>query len=139
VATLIVVVAGGVYMTARAGRSLVWPIPLALLGVAAVLFVVNLVLLFTRAHRATYRFDVFWRVGGWAFLAYLVIGGMLEYVFVLDHLRGSRLAVITGLLALFIVDVPLILAFTVARYQAVTGGRAEAAPAPHLAPGPAGA
>jgi hypothetical protein len=40
----------------------------------------------------------------WALLAYLVIAGMLEYVFVLDHTRGRVLLVLTLMLVLFAVD-----------------------------------
>jgi hypothetical protein len=42
---------------------------------------------------------------------------MLEYVFVLDGTRGSTLVVMTVMLAIFAVDVPVLLAFSVARYQ----------------------
>ena len=48
---------------------------------------------------------------------YIVIGGMIEYVFVRNHTRGEELALLTWGLVLFIVDVPLILGFSVARYQ----------------------
>ena len=65
--------------------------------------------------------DFAWRtffvVGGWALAAYLVIAGMLEFVFVLDHTRGSLLIVLTLMLAVYAVNVPLLLAFSVARYQ----------------------
>jgi hypothetical protein len=70
-------------------------------------------------------------VGGWALAAYLVIAGMLEFVFVLDHTRGGLLIVLTLMLAVFAVNVPLLLAFSVARYQpgttAASGGGAPPA------------
>lgn len=59
----------------------------------------------------------FRQVAGWAFLAYLVIGGMIEYVFVRNHTRGEELALLTWALVLFLLDVPLLLGFGVARYQ----------------------
>jgi hypothetical protein len=65
--------------------------------------------------------DFAWRtffvVGGWALAAYLVIAGMLEFVFVLDHTQGGLLIVLTLMLAVYAVNVPLLLAFSVARYQ----------------------
>ncbi len=58
-------------------------------------------------------------------LAYIVIAGMLEYTFIYDHTRGSLLAVMTLMLVTFTLNVPILLAFTVARFQAV--GPADAA------------
>ncbi len=60
----------------------------------------------------------FHTVGGCALLAYIVIGGMIEYTFIRNHVRGEELALLTWGMALFVVDVPLILGFSVARYQA---------------------
>jgi len=62
---------------------------------------------------------VFFRVGDWALLAYGVIAGMLEFIFVFDHTRGGSLVVFTLSLLVFALDVPLLLAFSVARYQEV--------------------
>ena len=42
---------------------------------------------------------------------------MLEYVFVLDHTRGTMLVVLTSMLIVFAVDIPTLFAFTVALYQ----------------------
>jgi hypothetical protein len=44
---------------------------------------------------------------------------MIEYAFVYDHTRGPQLVVMTLMLALFMVNVPVLIAFTVARYQAL--------------------
>jgi hypothetical protein len=66
--------------------------------------------------------DFAWRpfklVFGWALVAYIVIAGMLEYVFLYDHTRGGVLALMTLSLVSFTVNVPLLLGFGVARYQA---------------------
>ena len=48
---------------------------------------------------------------------------MLEYTFVYDHTRGELLVVMTLMLAIFTANVPILLAFTVARFER---GRAEA-------------
>jgi hypothetical protein len=50
-------------------------------------------------------------------LAYLTIAGILEFVFVFDHTPAHQLALFSVLLFLFATDVPLILAFSVARWQ----------------------
>jgi hypothetical protein len=47
-----------------------------------------------------------------------VIAGMIEFAFVYDHTRGAQLAVMSAMLALFMLNVPVLIAFTVARYQA---------------------
>jgi hypothetical protein len=48
---------------------------------------------------------------------------MLEFVFVLDHTRGAVLVVLSLMLVVFAVDIPVVLAFSVARYQEPPGGR----------------
>ena len=57
------------------------------------------------------------QVGAYSLAAYIVIGGMIEYVFVKNHTHGTELGLLTWGLALFVIDVPLILSFSVARYQ----------------------
>ncbi len=61
----------------------------------------------------------FFQVAGWTLLAYIVIGGMIEYAFIYDQTRGAVLAVMTLLLATFILAPPVLLGFTVARFQKV--------------------
>jgi len=60
---------------------------------------------------------VFHRVLGWALLAYVVIAGILEYVFIYDHTPARELALFSGMLVLFALDVPLMLSYSVARWQ----------------------
>ncbi len=89
---------------------------MALAIAAGVVLVVNLVLL---SRIASFAWEVFFRVVGWALLAYLVFAGILEFVFIYDHTPGRQLVLFSAMLALFAVDVPLLLAFSVARYQPV--------------------
>jgi len=130
---LILVVAGGIYLAAHLPR----PAPLgpaiaALAAAAAVLLAAAAAL----ARVRDFAWPTFFVVGGWALAAYLVIAGMLEFVFVLDHTRGGLLVVLTLMLAVYAVNVPLLLAFSVARYQpgpaAAPGGNAP--PAPEASP-----
>jgi hypothetical protein len=58
----------------------------------------------------------FFEVGKWSLLAYLVIAGMIEYVFLRNHVSGGSLVVLTLSLAVFAVHVPMLVGFTVARY-----------------------
>ncbi len=53
----------------------------------------------------------------WALLAYVVIASLLGFVFVYDHTQGVTLAVLILTLVVFALDVPAIIAFTVARYH----------------------
>jgi hypothetical protein len=59
----------------------------------------------------------FFEVGKWSLLAYVVIAGMIEYVFLRNHLRGGSLVVLTLSLVVFAVHVPMLVGFTVARYD----------------------
>ena len=64
----------------------------------------------------------------WLLLAYLVVGGMIVYAFVYDHTRGSTLALLTLLLAVYVVDIALIPAYTVARYEIALQSSSATAP-----------
>jgi hypothetical protein len=81
---------------------------------AAAVLVANVVLLVRSREFAWWRFR---RVARWALLAYVVIAGMLEYVFVYDHTRGAVLAVMSAMLVVFTLNVPLLIGFTVARFE----------------------
>jgi len=113
-ATLALVVIGGIYMAAQIDRSVTLVPPLALAIAAAMVLLVNVVLL---SRIKEFAWETFFRVFGWTLLAYLAIAGILEYVFVYDHTPGRQLALFSAMLFIFAVDVPLLLGFSVARYQ----------------------
>jgi hypothetical protein len=118
VASMALVIVGGIFLAAHLPN----PAPLGpvtgLLAAAAVLLAVDVVLV---SRIRPFAWEVFFRVGGWALLAYAVIAGMLEYVFVLDGTRGSTLVVLTLMLVVFALAIPLLFAFSVARYQEPEG------------------
>ncbi len=93
-------------------------LPVALLVLAAALQAANWLLLSRVDEFAWARFR---QVFVWGLAAYVVIGGMIEYAFLYDHTRGSQLVVLTLMLALFMLNVPTLIAFTVARYERVEG------------------
>ncbi len=64
-----------------------------------------------------FAWNTFFVVVKWTSLAYLVIAGILEYVFVYDGTRGSMLVLLTLSLFVFAVDIPVLLGFSVARFQ----------------------
>ena len=114
--TLALVVVGGIYMAAHIDHSGTLVPPTVLAIAAALVLIVNVVLL---ARIEEFAWAKFFQVFGWALLAYLVIAGILEFVFVFDHTPGRQLVLFSVMLALFAIDVPLLLAFSVARYQPV--------------------
>lgn len=113
-AALIVVITGGTDLAAYLPRRAPLAPAVAALAVAAALLLAAVAAL---SRLRDFAWRVFARVGGWTLAAYTVIAGMLEYVFVLDHTPGTLLIVLTLMLVIFAVDIPLLLAFSVARYQ----------------------
>lgn len=113
VATLTLIVAGGVYLASNMPGGVSLAPAIALLGAAAALLLANAAMMGTIKRFAWGRF---FQVLRWTLLAYVVIAGMLAYVFVYDGVRGGTLATLLGMLAVFALDVPLVLAFTVARF-----------------------
>lgn len=116
-ASMIAIAGGVIYLAAYLPKHAPLWFALVLLAVAAGLQVTNAVLL---SRVPGFAWGLFFQVGRWALLAYVVISGMIEYAFVYDHTRGAQLVVMTLMLALFTVNVPALIAFTVARYQAPT-------------------
>jgi hypothetical protein len=115
-AALVLVVASGIYLAAEAERHPSLVPPIVGLAVAAVLVLTAAVLL---ARVREFAWGKFRMVFGWAFLEYLVIAGMLMYVFVRDATPGGTLALFVVGLAIFALDIPMMFAFSVARYQPV--------------------
>ena len=113
-ASMIAIAAGVIYLAAYLPKHAPLGIAIALLLVAAGLQLVNWVLLARIEDFAWYRF---FQVGRWSLLAYAIIAGMIEFAFVYDHTHGAQLVVMTLMLALFMLNVPVLIAFTVARYE----------------------
>ena len=127
VAALILVIAGGIYLAAHLPR----PAPLGPPATALVMAVVALLAAAALLARVRdFAWHTFFVVAGWTLAAYVVIAGMLGFVFVLDHTPGRLLVLLTLMLAVFAIDVPLLLGFSVARYApaaAAAGGQPAAA------------
>jgi len=112
-ASLSLIVAGGIYLSAHLPEHVPIGPAVALLVASALLLAVNMVLL---SRVRDFAWDRFFEVGKWSFLAYAVIAGIIEYVFLRNHLRGGALIVLTLSLVVFAVHVPMLVGFTVARY-----------------------
>jgi hypothetical protein len=113
-AAMIAVAVGVIYNASYLPKHAQTGVAIAILVVAAALELANVVLL---ARIRDFAWSRFRQVAGWALLAYAVIAGMIEYAFVYDHTRGTQLVILTLMLALFMLNVPVLIAFTVARYQ----------------------
>jgi hypothetical protein len=114
VASIASVIVGGIYIAGHLPQSV--PLaPAVIFLVLSLVLVSAAVLLLSRVE--AFSWPTFFTVGRWALLAYIVIAGMLEYVFVVDGVRGTTLLLTTLMLAVYAVDIPLVLAFSVARYQ----------------------
>ena len=114
VASMIFIVIGGIYVASYVPRTVPLAPALALLAGAVLLLAADLVIL-SRLH--PFAWQRFFQVFRWALLAYAVIAGMIGYVFVVDGTRGSLLVILIAMLLIYAVDIPLLLAFSVARYE----------------------
>ena len=113
VAVLTLVVAGGVYLASHLPKH-VSLVPTTILVTLAGLLVILNVFLLSRI--PGFAWDKFFLVAKWTLLAYGVIAGTLEYIFIKDGTRGSVLLLMTSALVLFAVNLPIHFGFTVARY-----------------------
>lgn len=112
-ASMALIVAGGIYLSAHLPQHVPLGPAVALLAASALLFLANVISL-TRVR--DFAWDRFFAVGKWSLLGYLIISGMIEYVFLRNHVRGGTLIVLTLSLAVFALHVPMLVGFTVARY-----------------------
>lgn len=111
---LALVIVGGIYLASSMPGKVNLAPGIGLAAASAAGFVAGLVVL---PRGRAFAWGTFRRVAGWVLCAYLVIAGMLEFVFVYDHTPGRVLTVLSVLLALFAGNVVLLLGYSVARYQ----------------------
>jgi len=114
VCSLALIVIGGILMASYVPRQPPLAIPAALTAVSAALVLTGVFLMSRLEQFAWPRFFLtFW----WALLAYVISAGMIGFAFVRDHTRGAPLALVIVMLVIFALDVPIVIAFTVARYS----------------------
>ena len=113
-ASLVLVVIGGIVMASSFPSRPALGVPIALLVLSAALLAAAVLLL---VRQPGFAWDTFFLVGKWALLAYIISAGMIEFSFLHNHASGAPLLVITLMLVLFAINVPLLISFTVARYQ----------------------
>jgi peptidoglycan/LPS O-acetylase OafA/YrhL len=113
-ASLALIVAGGIYLSAHLPRHVPLTPAFILLALSTLLMAGNLASL---ARVRQFDWPRFFQVGKWSLLAYLVISGLIEYTFLQNHIKGGSLIVLTLSLAVFTIHVPALVGFTVARYH----------------------
>jgi hypothetical protein len=118
------IVAGGIYLAAKLPEHVPLGPAIALLALSALLLTANMLAL-SRVRDFNWR--RFWQVFRWALLAYAITAGLIEYSFVRNGLRGGPLVVLSLSLVVYTLHVPLLIAFTVARYDRDVDGVAAAA------------
>jgi hypothetical protein len=113
VGALILIVIGGIYMSSHYPRGSSLAIPSILAACSGALLIFDMVVL---ARSKNFARDLFYQVGKWTLIVYVIVAGMLEYVFIYDGTRGNALIVLSAMLLILAIDVPLIISFTVARF-----------------------
>jgi hypothetical protein len=112
-ASLALIVIGGIYLSAHLPKHVPLGPAVALLAASIVLLVINMVLL---ARVNDFPWGRFFDVAKWSLLAYAVIAALILYAFLKDSLSGGPLIVLTLSLAVFAIHVPMLIGFTVARF-----------------------
>ena len=112
-ASLSLIVVGGIYLSAHLPRHVPLGPAVALLVASSIVLLANV---FALSRVKDFDWPRFFGVAKWSLLAYVVIAGMILYVFLQDHVSGGTLVVLTLSLAVFAVHVPMLVGFTVARY-----------------------
>ena len=112
--SLALVVIGGIYLASHIPQHVSLGLPTALLIASGALVVFNLAQL-TRV--PGFAWPRFFQVAKWALAAYLFTAALIEFAFLRNHLKGGPLVILTLSLLVYAVQVPAMIAFTVARYD----------------------
>jgi hypothetical protein len=118
------IVIGGIYLSAHIPSHVPLGPAIGLLIASTLVMATNLTLL---ARVPDFAWPRFFEVAKWALLAYSITAGMIEYVFLRNHLRGGALVILSLSLVVYALQVPTLIAFTVARYADPAGAGADGA------------
>ncbi len=124
--SLALIVIGGIYLASHLPQHVPLGPAIALLIASAAVLAVNLASL---RRVKDFAWERFFYVAKWALLAYAITAGMIEYAFLRDQVSGAPLVILTLSLIVYAVQVPTLIAFTVARYAHTNAGEAESSAA----------
>jgi hypothetical protein len=113
-ASLALIVAGGIYLSSHLPQHVPLGPAVALLIASALLLSANL---FSLSRVRGFAWPRFFQIAKWALLAYAFTAGMIEFAFLKDHISGGPLVVLTLSLIVYAVQVPTLIGFTVARFE----------------------
>src|SRR5204862_5864849 len=105
-------ITGVIYLVSYIPRTPNLGPAIGLLVAAAIVVLANVWILMKAPN---FNWPLFWKVWSWTLLGYAIIAGMLMFTFIYDELPTGQLALLVGTLAVFAVDIPIMLAFSVAR------------------------
>jgi len=114
IGSLILAIIGGIYMAAYFPSRPPLGIPIGLLTASMLLLGTGAAMLFGVSD---FGWKTFRLVGFWTLAAYVLQAGMIGYAFIHNGASGAPLVVIILLLVVFAASVPLMISFTVGRYQ----------------------
>ena len=111
--SLALIIASGIYLAAHIPQHVPLAPSIALVSAAAIALAAIALAL---ARVNGFAWQSFFAVARWALLAYAIVAGMIEFVFLRNHTSGGPLVLMTLSLVIFALDVTLLISFTVARY-----------------------
>lgn len=115
-AALTLAITGGVLLVAQIGSEPKLTVPAVFIIGAVVAEVVVVAMLASIRPLAWWRFK---QVLGWALVAYVLQSAIIEWTFIKNKVPSGPLTLLTLGLVVFSTVVPLMVAFTTARYQEV--------------------
>lgn len=115
---LALAVTGGVILAAGAMTDPSLVVPGVLVVAAVVMEIVAAVMMTSIRPFAWVRFR---QVAAWALLAYAIQSAVIVFAFVVNDVPAGPMALFSIGLVVFATDVPLMIGFTVARYERVEG------------------
>jgi hypothetical protein len=114
IVTMVLVVTGGTYIAAHIPDEVPLTLPTLLAVAAGILLALNVYLTSTLK---PFAWAVFRQVFAWSLAAYGVISALLMFVFIRDDIPGDVMTFLIAMLVIFAINIPLLFAFSVARYQ----------------------
>lgn len=112
--SLALIVAGGIYLSSYLPQQVPLAPAIILLVLSALLLAGNLIAL---SRVDGFNWTRFFQIGKWALLGYAITAGLIEYAFLRNGLSGGALVVLSLSIVIYAVHVPVLIAFTVARYD----------------------
>jgi hypothetical protein len=112
------IVAGGIYLSSHIATHVSLGPAIVLLIASAALLIGNMVAL---SRVKGFAWPKFFYVFKWSLLAYTITAGLIGYAFVVNHIPTGPLIVLFCSLVIYALHVPLLIGFTVARYDGPAG------------------